>query len=60
MKRPTANYRMSRAAKTYLAFNWDRPLLAQRKKTVIEGELYAAEVLKSKNRREADNTPAQQ
>lgn len=59
MKRPTATYRMSRGAKTYLAFNWDRPLRTQRKKTVIEGELYAAEVLKNKNRKEADNTPAQ-
>jgi hypothetical protein len=54
MKKPTSNYRMTRAAKTYLAFNWNRPNKRARKLTVIEGELYGAEQFKSKSRK--DNT----
>lgn len=59
MKKPTASYRMSRAAKTYLAFNWHRPHRTALKRAVIQGELYGAEVFKSKSRKEYGNaTPA--
>lgn len=58
MKKPTSNYRMTRAAKTYLAFNWNRPNRRARKQTVIEGELYGAEVFKSKTRKESSGQPA--
>ena len=58
MKKPTSNYRMTRAAKTYLAFNWNRPHKRARKLTVIEGELYGAEVFKSKTRKDAPGQPA--
>jgi hypothetical protein len=56
MKKPSSIYRMTRAAKTYLAFNWNRPYKRARKHTVIEGELYGAEVFKSKTRKD---TPGQ-
>ena len=58
MKKPTATYRMSRAAKTYLAFNWNRPAKNLRKRTVIEGELYAAEMFKNKGRKDTPVQPA--
>jgi hypothetical protein len=58
MKKPTSNYRMTRAAKTYLAFNWNRPDKRARKQTVIEGELYGAEVFKSKTRKDIPGQPA--
>ena len=49
---------MTRAAKTYLAFNWNRPHKRARKLTVIEGELYGAEVFKSKTRKDAPGQTA--
>lgn len=49
---------MTRAAKTYLAFNWNRPHKRARKHTVIEGELYGAEVFKSKTRKDTPGQPA--
>lgn len=49
---------MTRAAKTYLAFNWNRPNKRARKLTVIQGELYGAEVFKSKTRKETTGQPA--
>ena len=47
------NYRMSKAGKINLAVNWSRPGQAQRRRTIILGELYGAQVIKSK--RERDN-----
>lgn len=51
--RPGPNYRMSKAGKTHLACTWNRPNQAQRRRTIIQGELYGAVVVKSK--RERDN-----
>lgn len=53
MKKPGSNYKMSKASKINLIVNWARPNKAQRRQTVIEGELYGREVIKSK--RERDN-----
>lgn len=48
MKKPGANYKMSKSAKINLAVNWDRPGRAARKRSVIHGELCAAEVVRNK------------
>lgn len=53
MKKSGPNYKMSKSAKIYLAINWDRPGKSHRKRTVIEGELYSREVVRTK--REKDN-----
>lgn len=50
--RPTATYKMSRAAKTALAVNWNRPNRGQFKRTIIEGELYGRQIVKGKRERE--------
>ena len=51
--RPGPNFRMSKAGKIHLARNWDRPNRAQRKRTVIVGELYAGMIVKSKREKES-------
>lgn len=53
MMKPGPNYRMSKAGKTNLAVNWSRPGQAQRRRTIILGELYGAQVIKSKRERES-------
>lgn len=53
MKKPGPNYKMSKAGKIHLAVNWSRPGKSARKRTLIEGEIYGREVIKSK--RERDN-----
>lgn len=53
MIKPGPNFRMSKAGKIDLAVNWNRPNKAARRRTIIQGELYAAQVIKSK--RERDN-----
>lgn len=53
MKRPGPNFRMSKAGKIYLARTWNHPNRTARKASQIQGELYAAETIKSK--RERDN-----
>jgi len=50
--KPGPNYRMSKAGKTHLATTWNRPNQAQRRRTIILGELYGAQVIKSKRERE--------
>lgn len=52
MKKPGPNYKMSKTAKIHLAVNWNRPGKAQRKRTVIEGELYSREVVRAKKERD--------
>jgi len=53
MKKPGPTYKMSKAGKTNLAVNWHRPLASARKRTLIEGELYGREVVKSKREKDA-------
>lgn len=57
MMRPGHNYRMSKSGKIHLAFTWNRPNQAQRRRTIILGELYGAQVIKSKRDREAVISP---
>lgn len=47
------NYRMSKAAKIDLARNWYRPNRAQRKRTIIQGELHGSIVVKSRRDKES-------
>lgn len=51
--KPGPNYRMSKAGKINLAVNWARPNRAQRRRTIIQGELYGAVIVKSKRERDA-------
>ena len=53
MIKPGPNFRMSKAGKIDLAVNWNRPNKGARRRTIILGELYAAQVIRSK--RERDN-----
>ena len=53
MMKPGPNYRMSKAGKINLAVNWSRPAQAQRRRSIMQAELYGAQILKSK--RERDN-----
>jgi hypothetical protein len=50
--KPTATYKMSRAAKTALAVNWNRPNRGQFKRTIIEGELFGRQIVKGKRDRD--------
>ena len=50
--KPTASYKMSRAAKTALAFSWNSPKKGQLKRTIIEGELYSRQIVKGKRERD--------
>ena len=47
------SYRMSKAGKINLAVNWYRLNRTQRKRTIIQGELFGAVI--TKNKRERDN-----
>lgn len=47
------NYRMSKAGKINLAVNWNRANKAARRRTIIQGELYGAVVVKSKRERDS-------
>lgn len=53
MIKPGPNFKMSKAGKIDLAVNWNRPNKGARRRTIIQGELYAAQVVRSK--RERDN-----
>jgi len=53
MMRPGPNFKMSKSGKIYLATTWNRANRAQRRRSIIQGELYGAVVTKSK--RERDN-----
>lgn len=53
MKRPGPNYRMSKSGKIYLAVTWARPNRTQRRRSLVQSELYGAELVKSK--RDRDN-----
>ena len=53
MKTPGSNYKMSKSAKINLAVNWNRPNKTARRKSIIQAELYASEVVRSK--RDKDN-----
>lgn len=53
MMKPGPNFRMSKAGKVDLARNWYRPNRTQRKRTIIQGELFGSVMIKSK--RERDN-----
>lgn len=53
MKKPGPTYKMSKSGKTNLAVNWHRPNKSARKRTLIEGELYGREIVKSKRDRES-------
>jgi hypothetical protein len=52
MMKSGPNYRMSKAGKVDLARNWHRPNRAQRKRTIILGELYGAVIVKSRREKE--------
>jgi hypothetical protein len=51
MKKPGSSYKMSKAGKTNLAMNWHKPGRAARKRSIIQAELYGAEVVKSRKER---------
>lgn len=48
MKKPGPAYKMSKAGKVHLAQTWFRPNAGARKRTLIEGELYGREIVKTK------------
>ena len=51
--KPGPNYRMSKSGKIHLACTWNRPAKALRRKTLIQGELYGTQIIKTK--RDRDN-----
>lgn len=53
MFKPNASYKMSRAGKTYLANTWNRPMMNQRKKSLIEAEIAGRQIPKSKKEKDA-------
>jgi len=53
MMKSGPNFKMSKAGKIDLAVNWQRPNQGLRRRTIIQGELYAAQVVRGK--RERDN-----
>lgn len=52
MKTPGPNYKMSKAGKINLAVNWAKPGRAARKRSIVQAELYGAEVVRAKRERE--------
>lgn len=50
--KPGSNFKMSKSGKIYLAQTWNRPNKSARRKTLIQSELYAAVVVKSRRERE--------
>ena len=55
MLTPGPNYKMSKAGKIYLAVTWNRALLNQRKRALIQAELADKVVIRSKRDRGGDN-----
>ena len=53
MMRPGPSYRMSKSSKIHLARTWNRPQKGLRRRTVILGELYGNQIIKSKRERDA-------
>ena len=53
MLKPNSTYRMSKAAKTYLAFNWHRPSIRSIMRATVEAEL--ADKIQPRGRREKTN-----
>lgn len=53
MMKPGPNYRMSKAGKINLAVNWNRPNRTARRRTIILGELYAVQVIRSKKEKDS-------
>ena len=52
MKTPGPNFKMSKAGKINLAVKWHKPGRAARKRSVVQAELYGAEVIKSRRERD--------
>lgn len=52
MKQATSNYKMSKAGKINLAMNWHKPGQGARKRSIVQAELYALEVVRSKKPRD--------
>lgn len=53
MMKSGPSYRMSKAGKINLAVNWYRLNRTQRKRTIIQGELFGAVMTKSKRDKES-------
>lgn len=53
MKKPSANYKMSKAGKINLAMNWHKPGRGARRRSIIQAELYGAEVVRSRKERDS-------
>lgn len=51
--KPGPNYRMSKAGKVNLAVNWNRPNLPQRRRSIIQGEMFGAVIVKSKREKDS-------
>lgn len=52
MKTANANFKMSKAGKINLAMNWHKPGRAVRRRSIVQAELYGAEVIKSRKERD--------
>lgn len=52
MMKPGPNYKMSKAAKIYLAQTWSRPQRRARKISTIQAELYSRVIVKFKRDKE--------
>jgi hypothetical protein len=53
MLKPNSTYKMSRAAKTYLSVNWNRPGIRSIMRATVQAEL--AEKIQPRGRREKSN-----
>jgi|SanBayMetagenome_1026888.scaffolds.fasta_scaffold298633_1 hypothetical protein len=53
MFKPTAAYKMSKSAKTYLAFNWNRPQIRSIMRATVHAEL--ADKVQPRGRKEKSN-----
>jgi len=53
MLKPNSTYKMSKAAKTYLAVNWNRPGVRSIMRSTVQAEL--TEKLQPRGRREKPN-----
>ena len=53
MLKPNSTYKMSKAAKTYLAFNWHRPGVRSIMRATVQAEL--ADKIQPRGRREKAN-----
>lgn len=50
MLKPTSTYKMSKNAKTYKAFNWDRPRINMIMRAMVQAEL--AEKIQPRSRKD--------